>query len=147
MYVHIHLSFFSDFAVSRFYCDTRFWRSICHNPSAFASFCHLSPSWGSLYCVVSKVGSRRASKVQGKWKQVFYKLDQCTTYFDLTAKKDLKVRQQLYFFVCFLAFFVGGIGYRTLYWVCFRAKLTLTAMLVSRQFFGRFCSELNLKHE
>ena len=33
---------FSDFEVSGFYCDTRFWRSICHNPSAFASFCHLS---------------------------------------------------------------------------------------------------------
>ena len=61
-YVYLHLFFFSDFEVSRFYCDTRFWRSICHNPSAFASFCHLSPSWGSLYCVVSKVGSRRASK-------------------------------------------------------------------------------------
>ena len=66
--------------------------------------------------------------------------------FDLTASKDFKVKQQLYIF--FLAFFVGGIGHIiTLYWVCFRAKLTLTAMLVNRQVFGRFGFELNLKHE
>ena len=97
---------FSDFEVSGFYCDTRFWRSICHNPSAFASFCHLSPSWGSLYCVVSKVGSRRASKVQGKLNQVFFKLAQCTTYFDLTAKKYFKVRQQLY--ILFFSLFCWG---------------------------------------